>query len=101
MNIMHVEKLNDLVQIISENEKTIIYFGAPWCGPCKMYGPIFESLSEEHDDVKFVKVDVSNASDISREFGVTNIPMTVFTHNGKESARVLGVQPKNKLKEMI
>lgn len=101
MAVQHVDKLNDLVQIISENKKVVIKFSTPWCGPCKMYGPIFEEVAGEVEDVTFVSVDLGNADAISKEFKVSNVPLTVITVDGQEASRFVGVQPKVKLKELL
>ena len=81
----------------------IVDFWAPWCGPCKMLGPIFEELSEDesNSDVNFYKCNVDNELDIARKFNITNIPTIVFIKNGELIERAIGVQPKSVYQEFI
>ena len=72
---------------------TIVDFYATWCGPCKMFGPIFEEVSKEKD-VNFVKLDGDNFSDIAREYGVMSIPTIIVFRDGKEVKRFTGFMSK-------
>ena len=58
--------------------KKILYFSASWCGPCKMLGPIMESLSGQ---INYEKVDVDNNQDLSIQYGVRNVPTLVLVEN--------------------
>jgi len=64
-------------QTITDNEIVIIYFWAEWCGPCKMYGPIFERASESIPDVTFAKVNTEEQEGLAAMFQVRSIPTTV------------------------
>jgi len=61
---------------ITENEVVIIDFWAAWCGPCKQYGPIFESVSEEIPDVTFAKVNTDEEQGLASQFQIRSIPTT-------------------------
>ena len=82
MGLIHYEK--DFSSLISD--KAVVDFYATWCGPCKMFGPIFEETSSECD-FNFVKLDVDKSSDIAREYGVMSIPTVILFENGKELKR--------------
>ena len=62
MGLIHYE--NDFTSLISG--KAVVDFYATWCGPCKMFGPVFEEVSKEND-FNFIKLDVDKCSDIARE----------------------------------
>ena len=71
--------------------KKILYFSASWCGPCKMLGPIMESLSGQ---INYEKIDVDNNQDLSIQYGVRNIPTLVLVENGEAVGRLTGLQQK-------
>jgi thioredoxin 1 len=76
--------------------KKILYFSAAWCGPCKMLGPIMESLSGQ---INYEKIDVDNNQDLSIQYGVRNIPTLVLVENGEAVGRLTGLQQKDQILE--
>ena len=99
MSVIHLEK-EDFNDIIS-NGKVVVDFFATWCGPCKMLGPVFEKVSDEVNDVKFVKLDVDKFNDIARQYGVMSVPTLILFENGKEVKKEIGFMSEDKLKEFI
>jgi thioredoxin 1 len=81
--------------------KTVIDFWAPWCGPCKAVAPIFEELSKEMKDVKFVKVNVDEAQEIAAQYHVQSIPTFVVFKEGKQVGTLMGNTSKDQLKKGI
>jgi thioredoxin len=60
--------------IISENETVLVDFWAPWCGPCRQFAPVFDSMSEQHPDVVFAKVNTEEQQDLAGHFNIRSIP---------------------------
>lgn len=85
MSLIHYEK--DFDSLIKE--EAVVDFFATWCGPCKMFGPVFEKVSSQNT-INFVKLDVDQNSDIARKFGVMSIPTIIKFKDGKEVKRVTG-----------
>ncbi|WP_017473349.1 thioredoxin [Amphibacillus jilinensis] len=77
-------------------------FWAPWCGPCKMIGPVLEELSEEmNDKVKIVKLNVDDNQETASKFGVMSIPTLLLFKDGEVVDQVVGFQPKEALEARI
>ena len=77
MGLIHYENgFDDLIKDIA-----VVDFYATWCGPCKMFGPVFEEVSKE-SNINFVKVDVDKENDIARRYGVMTIPTVILFKNG-------------------
>ena len=76
-----------------------LYFSAPWCGPCKMYGPVMERLSQT---VPVQKVNVDENQQLAMQYSIRSVPTVVLVDNtGKEFARQVGVQQEQMLVEQF
>ena len=101
MSVVECNKKDFDKEVLKSKKKVLVDFNAPWCGPCKLMGPIVEELSEEMKDVKFVSIDTDEEEELSQEFVVMSIPCFILFENGEEVDRIFGSMPKNKLKEFI
>ena len=71
--------------------KTILYFTASWCGPCKALAPRMEKLSNQ---INYRKIDIDSNQDLSMKYGIRRVPSLVLVDgNGTELSRMVGVQP--------
>lgn len=96
MSLIHYDK--DFDSLIKD--KAVIDFYADWCGPCKMFVPIFEDMSNNYD-FNFVKLNVDNYSDIARKYGVMSIPTVILFENGVEKKRFTGFMSKDDFNEFL
>ena len=85
-----------------EGKVALVDFWAPWCGPCKMQGPIVDELAGEIGDEFVVgKLNVDENMKVATKFGVQSIPTLIVLKNGEEVDRMVGVQSKDTLKEKL
>jgi thioredoxin 1 len=108
MIYLFLEEINMVKHLTSENFKketekgvVIVDYWAAWCGPCKMYGPIFEETSKEVENVTFAKVDVDSNQELAGQSNVRGIPTTIIFKDGVEVERIVGVREKEALKEIL
>lgn len=94
---------NNFNEEISVNDiPVVVDFWAPWCGPCKMLGPVIEELSNEYNGkVKFLKLNVDNNPVVSQQFRVSSIPTVMVFKGGSTVDTMVGFRPKAALKELI
>ncbi len=88
-------------EVIKADTLVLVDFFAPWCGPCQMIAPIIEELAEAHKDVKIGKVDVDEAPNTAKEYGVMSIPTLIFFKNGEIAEKMVGLKTKEDLEAKI
>jgi len=81
--------------------KVLVDFWAPWCGPCRMQAPIVEELAKEVRGGTIAKVNVEEGPELAGRYGVMSIPTLILFENGTEKERYVGVQPKEKLAQVL
>ena len=89
-------------EVMKSNIPVLIDFWAPWCGPCRMMGPIIEQLAEEYEGkAKVGKVNVDEEGELSQAFGVMSIPTIVLVKDGKIVKQAVGARPKTEVEAML
>jgi thioredoxin 1 len=78
-------------------------FWAPWCGPCKILGPIIEELAKEYDGkpVKIAKLNVDENGQLAMQYGVMSIPTVMIFKGGQPVDQMVGLQAKERIAERI
>ena len=90
-----------LESTVNGNDIVIIDFWAPWCGPCKSFGPIYEEVSEKHPDVVFGKVNTEDEQAIAAHFQIRSIPTLMIFREQIIIFAEAGMLPAAGLEEVI
>ena len=97
-NVMEFSGDNFEAEVVNSDVPVLVDFWAPWCGPCKMIGPIIEELAGEFGDkVKIGKVNVDNNQDLAAKFGIRGIPTVMLFKGGESINSFVGLRPKEDL----
>ena len=97
-NVMEFTGANFDSEVISSDVPVLVDFWAPWCGPCKMIGPIIEELAGEFGDkVKIGKVNVDNDQELAGKFGIRGIPTVMLFKGGDVLNSFVGLRSKEDL----
>ncbi|MEA4942904.1 MAG: thioredoxin [Propionicimonas sp.] len=86
---------------IDDNDIVFVDFWAAWCGPCRMFGPIFEEASTAHPDIVFGKVDTDDQREIASALEIASIPTIMAFRGGYLVFRESGVLNKRQLESVI
>jgi thioredoxin 1 len=86
---------------ISDNTFVVVDFWAPWCGPCRSFAPVFEKVSEDHDDVVFAKVNTEDEQEIAAHFQIRSIPTLMIFRDQVIIFSQPGALPEGSFRELL
>lgn len=94
-------KSEDEFNTIISKKNTIIDCYTDWCGPCKLFGPIFEQCEDKYNDINFCKLNVDKNKILAKKLGIMSIPTIILFKNGGELKRLVGFIDSDNLDKLI
>lgn len=101
MKVIEIKEEEFESKVLKSKKKVLVDFYAEWCGPCRMLSPVVEEVASGTEEVEFYKINVDNAEEVSRKYGVMSIPTLIIFQDGKVVNNSVGLKSKNELKEFL
>ena len=101
MSVININKHNFREEVLESEKSVLLDFWAPWCGPCRMVGPVLEQIAEEQSDVKVCKVNIDEEMELANRFRIMSIPTLMVLDKGNVIRQSVGARPKNQILAML
>ena len=101
MALPEITDSNFQAEVVESATPTLVDFWAPWCGPCRMVGPVLEQIDAEREDMRVVKLNVDDNQQTAAKFGVMSIPTMILFKDGQPVQQIVGSQPKPRIESAL
>ncbi len=101
MSVLNVTVETFEAEVLKNPKPVLVDFWAPWCGPCKMVGPVLEEIAADRDDVVIAKINVDENVDLAKQYRVVSIPTMLLIKDGDIAGKLVGFHDRDEIEEMF
>ena len=102
MSSIEITSDNFESEVLQSSVPVLIDFWAPWCGPCKMIGPVLDQIADEYSgQLKVGKINIDESGALAEQHGIVSIPTLIVYKNGEMAAQKTGAAPKHDIETLF
>ena len=101
MSVLNVTVETFETEVLKNPKPVLVDFWAPWCGPCKMVGPILEEIAADRDDIVVAKVNVDDNMALAKQYRIISIPTMMLMKNGEIAKKLVGFHEREEIEEIL
>ena len=101
MSVLNVTAETFETEVLKNPKPVLVDFWAPWCGPCKMVGPILEEIAADRDDIVVAKINVDNEMALAKQYRVISIPTMMVIKNGQIDKKLVGYHERHEIEAIL